>query len=150
MDSLLRALVLFVFCLVVFRLSGKRTLKDVTVFDFVLLLIISEATQHALLDDDYSLVNGMLVIAAYVLFDVGLSLLKLKWPGIAKVMDGTAVILVENGKMQENVMKKSRVDKEDIMQSAREQNGIEKLEDIKYAILEKNGIITTIPFSGKS
>lgn len=147
MDPLFRAIILFVFCLVVFRLSGKRTLKDVTVFDFVLLLIISEATQYALLDDDYSLVNGMLVIAAYVLLDVGLSLLKQKWRGIEKVLDGTAVVLVENGKMQEKVMKKSRVDKEDILQSAREQNGIENMDEIKYAILEKNGIITTIPFS---
>ncbi|RYD79878.1 MAG: DUF421 domain-containing protein [Sphingobacteriales bacterium] len=146
MDPLVRAIALFVFCIIVFRFSGKRTLKDITVFDFVLLLIISEAAQNALIDDDYSLVNGMLVIGAYVLLDIGLSLVKRLSPTVEKMIDGTAVILVEEGKLLEKVMRKSRVDKEDILQSAREQDGIENLQDIKYAILEKNGTISIIPY----
>ena len=76
MDPVLRALAIFFFLMLVFRLSGKRTLKDITIFDFVLLLIISESVQQALLDDDYSLTNGFVVISAYVMLDIGFSLLK--------------------------------------------------------------------------
>ncbi len=80
------------------------------------------------------------------MFNIGLSLIKLRSRKAEKLIDGTAVILVEHGELIQNAMRSSRVDKNDIMQSAREQNGIEKIEEIKYAILEKNGTITTIPY----
>jgi uncharacterized membrane protein YcaP (DUF421 family) len=145
MYSLVRALTIFFFCMLVFRLSGKRTMKDITVFDFVMLLIISESTQQALLDNDFSLINGLLTIAAYVIISVGLSLLKQKSPKAEKLLDGTAVILIENGKLLERNMKKSRIGKDDILESAREQQGLENIDEIKYAILEKDGVINIIP-----
>ena len=64
MDSLIRALIIFFFLMLVFRLSGKRTLQEVTIFDFVLLLIISESVQQALVVDDFSLTNGIVLICA--------------------------------------------------------------------------------------
>ena len=66
MESVLRAAIVYVFLLVLFRLAGKRTLSDVTTFDFVLLLIISEATQQALLGEDFSLTNAFLVITTLI------------------------------------------------------------------------------------
>ena len=145
MYAMIRALVIFFFCMLVFRFSGKRTMKDITIFDFVMLLIISESTQQALLDDDSSLINGLLTIAAYVIISVGLSLLKQRSAKAEKLLDGTAVILVENGKLIEHNMKKSRIGKDDILESAREQQGLENVDEIKYAILEKDGVINIIP-----
>ncbi|MCV4614799.1 DUF421 domain-containing protein, partial [Escherichia coli] len=76
MDTILRTLAIYLFLLVLFRLSGKRTLSELSTFDFILLLIISEATQNALLGEDYSLVTGLTVILTLVMLDLGLSVLK--------------------------------------------------------------------------
>lgn len=62
-----------------------------------------------------------------------------------KLFEGTPIILVENGQMIKTHMDKTRLDQEDIMASARKDHGIERLDKIKYAILEKNGQISIIP-----
>lgn len=84
MDSILRAAGMYIALMLLFRVAGRRSLADLTTFDFVLLLIIGEATQQALLGEDFSFTNAMLVIATLIVLDVGLSLAKLnsrRWPG---------------------------------------------------------------------
>jgi uncharacterized membrane protein YcaP (DUF421 family) len=149
MDTLLRSFLMFVFIMVVFRLSGKRTLQEATIFDFVMLLIISETTQHALVDDDASLINGFLVITMFVMVNIGLSLVKQKSKKAEKFLDGVPEIVVERGKPDKLKLKKARIDEEDILESAREKHGLSTMDDIKYAILEKNGTITIVPFEEK-
>jgi len=95
MDSVLRAAAIYLVVLVVFRLAGRRTLSELTTFDFVLLLIIGEATQQALLGDDFSIVNAMVVIVSLVVFDIALSLLKNKSRWLSKLIDGEPMIIVE-------------------------------------------------------
>ena len=56
-DSVLRAAAIYLVLLVLFRVAGRRTLSEMTSFDFVLLLVIGEATQQALLGEDFSLIN---------------------------------------------------------------------------------------------
>ena len=76
MDSVFRALAIYAVLLLIFRISGKRSLSQITTFDFVLLLVIGEATQQALLGDDFSLTNAFIVIVTLVGVDIGLSLLE--------------------------------------------------------------------------
>jgi uncharacterized membrane protein YcaP (DUF421 family) len=144
MDPLLRALAIFFFLMLVFRLSGKRTLKDISIFDFVLLLIISESVQQALLDEDYSLTNGFVVISAYVLLDIGFSYLK-RSKSVERVLDGLPLVIVENGNPMRERMQKSRVDDDDVLEVAREVHGLTSMKQIRYAVLEKSGNISIIP-----
>src|SRR5690606_14683535 len=76
MDAVLSGLIVYAFLLIVFRISGKRSLGQVTTFDFVLLLIVAETTQQALLGDDYSITNAFLLIVTLLAIDIGLSLIK--------------------------------------------------------------------------
>ena len=76
MDSVLRASAVYFGLLIIMRLAGKRSLAQITTFDFVLLLIIGEATQNALLGQDFSMTNALIVIVTLVGIDIGLSLLK--------------------------------------------------------------------------
>ena len=76
MDSVLRAAAMYVALMVLFKIAGRRSLAELTTFDFILLMIIGEATQQALLGDDFSLTNSMLVIVTLIAIDVGFSLLK--------------------------------------------------------------------------
>ena len=147
MDSVIRGLSVYFFLLVIFKVSGKRTLQEVTAFDFVLLLIIAETTQQALLGDDFSLTNALVLITTLVFTDICLSLVKQRSKGIEKLLDGTPTILVDNGSLLRDRMDKARVDESDIMEAARKLQGLESLEQVKYAILEKDGTISVIPKS---
>lgn len=123
--------------LVLFRLAGRRTLSELTTFDFVLLLIIGEATQQALLGDDFSLINAVLVIASLISLNVGLSLIKRQFPGFGKYMDGEPMLIVEYGKFLEQRARKSRIDVHDILEAARYTQGLERLDQVKFAILAR-------------
>jgi uncharacterized membrane protein YcaP (DUF421 family) len=145
MDAVLRGLSVYIFLLIIFRISGKRSLGQVTSFDFVLLLIIAETTQQALLGDDYSVTNAFLLIGTLVGVDIGLSLLKQRSAKLDRLLEGTPLVIVEEGTPLKDRMDKARVDEEDILHAARELQGLERMEQIKYAVLERNGDITVVP-----
>ena len=145
MDSVLHAAAIYGFLLFIFRVTGKRSLAQITVFDFVLLLIIGEATQQALLGNDFSIINACLVIATLVTLDLGLSFAKERWPALALVIDGTPVVVVEHGRLLRDRADKERIDLNDVLAAARERHGLERLDQIKYAVLERSGGISIIP-----
>jgi uncharacterized membrane protein YcaP (DUF421 family) len=145
MDAVLRGAIVFTFLLVLFRLTGKRTLNSVTPFDLVLLLIISEAAQNAMIGQDYSLTNSFLVILTIVGLDILLSFVKQRSQRAEQILDGCPLLIVEHGRLLQDRMHKSRVDQEDVLAAARQHQGLERLEQIKYAVLEVNGDISIIP-----
>jgi uncharacterized membrane protein YcaP (DUF421 family) len=146
MDAVLRALAVYLVLLLLFRVAGRRTLAEITTFDFVLLLIIGEATQQALLGEDFSVTNAVVVIATLLFVDVMFSLAKSRSKKIEKVLDGVPTIVVDNGRCLTEQMNKARVDEDDVMEAARRLQGIERIDQIKYAVLEVNGGITIIPY----
>jgi uncharacterized membrane protein YcaP (DUF421 family) len=145
MDAVIRAVAIYVFLFIVFRVAGKRALSEMNAFDLLLLLIISEATQQAMVDSDNSVTHALVLITTLVGLDIGLSLVKRRSKGAAKVMDSVPLILVENGRVVREHMERERVDEEDVLESARELHGIGRMEEIRYAVLERNGKITVIP-----
>ena len=149
MDAIGRGLVVYVFLLIIFRLAGKRTLAQITTFDFVILLIIGEVTEGALVDNDHSVTNSFLLITTLVGFDVALSLLTVYFPALEKYTSGTPVVLVEHGELKDSRLRLARVTEEDILAAARELQGLERMEQVKYAILETDGKITIVPAEAK-
>lgn len=145
MDAVLRSVVLYVVLMVLFRLGGKRSLAQITTFDFVLMLIVGEATQQALLGQDYSLTNAFLVILTLVAIDTMMSWWKQRSPNLEKWVDGVPLIIVEEGRPLKDRMDKARVDLDDVLAAARELQGLERLDQIKYAVLERSGGISVIP-----
>lgn len=145
MESILRAASMYVVLLLLMRLMGRRALSEITTFDFVLLLIIGEATQQALLGDDFSLVNAWLVIGSLIAIELAVSLVQERWPGFERLVNGVPLIVVEDGRPLRRVMQKARVNEREVMEAARAAHGLERLEDIKFAVLERNGGISIIP-----
>lgn len=146
MESVLRAACVYIALLVIVRVSGRRTLGQLTTFDFILLLIIGEAIQQALLGDDFSLMNGLLVIVTLISIDVGLSFVKRRSPNVEKWLEGTPTVIVNKGRPLKKVLEKARVSEEDILHAARKLHGLERMEQIKYAVLEPAGEISVIPW----
>ncbi|WP_039055467.1 YetF domain-containing protein [Enterobacter sp. Bisph1] len=145
MDMVLRAVAIYLVLMVVFKIAGRRTLLQMTSFDLILLLIISEATQQALLGSDFSVTGASLTIITLVGVDIIFGNLKKYVKGAENLIDGTPVVLVENGQMLENKMREADISRDDILMSARNNQGIAELAEIKFAILERNGHISIIP-----
>ena len=145
MDSIIRGATVYLVLLVLFRLIGKRSLAETGAFDLVLLLIISEATQQALLDDDNSMTNAFLVILTLLGLNVAFSVLKQRWQAFDRLVDDVPLVIVEDGRPLRDRMDKARVDELDILQAARQQEGLERLDQIKYAVLERSGGISVVP-----
>lgn len=147
MESVLRAAAIYLFLLLIMRISGKRSFSQITTFDFVLLLVIGEATQQALLGEDFSMTNAFAVIITLVVLDIGLSLWKQRSRRLATALESQPLVLLADGKLLEERMNEVRVDAEDILAAARLSQGLERLDQIKYAVLERNGGISIIPRS---
>jgi len=145
MQPVIRACAVYFFLLVVFRAFGKRSLAQITMFDFVMLLIIAETTQQALLGEDFSITNCFLLVATLLVLDTALGLAKDRWPWFDRVAEGTPLVILEHGRPMPDRLRRSRVDVADILSSARELQGLERLDQIRYAVLEKNGTITIVP-----
>lgn len=118
---------------------GNRSFAQLTSFDFVLLLIIAEATQQGLIGNDFSVTTAFLVITTLLAIDIALSLLKQRSPRLEKWIDGVPLIVVENGIPLKERMERSRIDEKDILTAARQKQGLERMDQIKYAILERSG-----------
>jgi uncharacterized membrane protein YcaP (DUF421 family) len=145
MESIIRSAAIYLFLMLIFRISGRRTLQESSTFDLVLMLVIGSAVKDAMIGGDLSLTNAIVVSSTLLLLNVLFSLLKLKFPYLDKWISGVPLILVENGELLQHRAYKSRVTVTDILSAARAQKGIERIDQIKYAVLERNGAISIIP-----
>lgn len=146
MDAVLRAGSIYLILLLIFRVSGKRTLAQITTFDFILLLIVGEATQQGLLGNDFSVTNAILVVSTLIGLDVVLSEVKERFPRFSRATESLPVIVVQDGRLIEDRMRLARIDESDILSAGRERLGLERIDQIKYAVLEQSGNISVIPF----
>jgi len=145
MELIIRGAVMYAFLFAILRISGNRQFSGLTSFDVVLLLIISEATQQGLLgNDDFSLTAAFILVMTLVGIDIAMSLVK-QWSKKADiVMEGVPVLLYDSGEFLHENMKKERVDEDDIRVAARSLHGLETLDGVKYAVLERGGSISII------
>src|SRR5690606_27943142 len=101
-------------------------------------------TGQALLGDDHSVTNAVLVIISLILFDLGFSLLKRRSSWASLHLEGEPMIVVEQGRLLRRRMDRARISESDILEAARISQGLERLDQIKFAILERNGQISII------
>lgn len=148
MDAVLRAGAVYLFVLLLLRLSGKRNMAQLTAFDFVLLLILAEATQQALLTDDFSLTNSFLVVLTLILLNRVFDYVSYRSKRFDQLVNDTAVLIVDDGEMLEDRMRRLRITPQEVIEQARQSQGVERLDQIKYAVLERTGSISVIPKSG--
>jgi uncharacterized membrane protein YcaP (DUF421 family) len=150
MDQVLRAAFVYVALLIIFRLTGKRSLAETTPFDLVLLLIFSEVLQTALVDDDNSVTAAMVVILTLVVIDIGMSLVKQRFFIAEKLLEGVPLVVMDEGKLLPDRMNRVRIDEGDILAAARQSQGLESLDQVKIAVLERSGGISIIPWPSKN
>src|SRR5690606_12090321 len=98
-----------------------------------------------LTNQDHSMTGGFLLIVTLLGTDVVLSFLGYRFPAVDRIINGTPLIIVDHGKPFMDRMKKARLKEDDVLEAAREAHGLERMEQVKYAVLERNGSISIIP-----
>jgi len=145
MNTILRAAAIYLLLLFVARAAGRRTLGEMRTFDLVLVMLMSEAAQNAMIGDDFSLTTAALAVLTLLGLDLAFAAGKRLWKPLDRLIDGLPTILVESGRPLEDRMAWARVGLDDVMESARRSQGLESIDQIKFAILERNGDISIIP-----
>jgi uncharacterized membrane protein YcaP (DUF421 family) len=145
MDSVIKAAVVYLLLWLVIRASGRRTLGQLTVFDLILFLIIGGVVARALMGQDYSLTTAFLVIFTFVLIDVLLSFVERDMPSMGRILKGVPTIVVENGHVLTGRLRRARLTEDEVLEAARHSHGLERMDQIKFAILEASGRISIIP-----
>jgi uncharacterized membrane protein YcaP (DUF421 family) len=142
-----RAVAMYVFLLVLLRITGKRTLSEVTAFDFIVLLIISETTQQAMTGNDFSVTNAAILVLTLIILQRAADWLSDRSSRADRVLNDRPVVIVEDGKPLDEWMRWNSLTVEEVLEEARQSQGIGSMDEIKYAVLERNGGISVIPRS---
>jgi len=140
----LRTIVVYLVILVGLRLAGKREIGQMNVFDLVVLLLISNAVQNAMVGPDTSLTGG--ILAALVLLGANslVARLRLRWPRLRRWVEGSPTLLVLHGETVTEHMHREGIDEDTLLAALRE-HGVAELNDVEMAILEIDGSISVVP-----
>jgi uncharacterized membrane protein YcaP (DUF421 family) len=143
MDIVLRGVFVFAFLYVLMRMIGRRELSTLEPFDLILLIVLGDAVQQGLTQDDYSLTGAFLAIGTIAILQVAVSYANFRFPKLRPVLDGEPIVVVQDSKPIQKNLKRERVTIEDLAAAARQQN-IAKIADVQWAVMETSGAISFI------
>ena len=141
---ILRTVLMYCIAAFAIRLMGKREIGKLSVFDLVISIMLAEIAVFAIEDVERPLYEGIVPIITLIILRVSLALLGLKSRWFRLAVDGKPVILVSNGKLQRDEMKRQRYNLDDLMLQLREQN-VDNIDELQFAILETTGKLSVIP-----
>ncbi len=147
MDLTLRAVALFCFVYLLTRIIGRRELSSLEPFDLILLIVIGDAIQQGLTQDDYSVTGALIVVGTFGVLQIFVSFLSYKFPRLRPALDGEPIVVVQDGAPIERNLKRERLTVQEIMVEARQQQ-IASMDEIAWAVLETNGKVSIIPKQG--
>jgi uncharacterized membrane protein YcaP (DUF421 family) len=143
MDIALRAVVLYLFILFVLRVTGRRELSSLSAVDLVLLIVLGDAIQQGLTQDDYSVTGAMIAVATIASLQVGTSYLSFRSERAKRVLEGYPIVVIQDGELLDENLKRDRMTPDDVAEEMRMQQ-IASFKDVQWAILETNGQISFI------
>jgi uncharacterized membrane protein YcaP (DUF421 family) len=144
MDIVLRALVAYLFVLFLMRVVGRRELSSMEPSDVILLVVIGDLVQNGVTQNDYSVTGIVLAAGTIGLLATVTAYITFRSKRIRNVIEGEPVILVQNGEIVDRNLKNERLTLDEVMEQARVHQGIESLDQVKWAVLETNGSISFV------
>ena len=143
MDIVLRACVAYVFIIFLLRIIGRRELSTLAPSDLVLLVVMGDLVQNGVTQSDQSVTGVFLAVSTFAVLTVAVSVLTHRSPRAQILLEGSPLILVQDGKPIEKNLRSERLNICDITEEARGQ-GIEHLNEVKWCVLEANGTMSFI------
>src|SRR4029079_16138776 len=142
-ELIVRSLIVYVFLIVLLRLSGKRQVGQLAPFDLVLLLVPAKAVHNSLNGGDNSLVGGLVSAVTLIGANYCVGIATFKNKRLEAIVEGRPQILVHNGRVFEDVMARAQLTHHEL-QAALRQAGCACIEDVQSAVLENNGAISVL------
>ncbi len=142
-EKVLRSVIIYLFLLAAFRLAGKRQLGQMTAFDLVVLLIISNVVQNALIGNDNSLGGGLIGATVILILNGIVAWLTSRYKQVERVVELSPTILVKHGRILRANLRREQLSMAELRADLRQQ-GVSSLNDVRYAILEENGRLSVI------
>ena len=140
-ELLLRGSLVYLVLFLIFRLSGKRQVGQLTPFDLVLLLIISNAVQNAMVGPDTSLLGGLIVALVLIVWNRLLGYLSTRSRRMERLIEGRPEVVVHRGRVYEDVLHRNDISLDELRAALR-RNGAFDLSEVEYALLETNGALS--------
>jgi uncharacterized membrane protein YcaP (DUF421 family) len=131
------------------RLAGKRQLGQMTVFDLVVLLLIANAVQNAMVGPDTSLTGGALAVVIILALNFAIARLRLHWRSLRGLIEGSPTVLLLHGEVISAALRHEGID-EETLQAALREHGFETPGHIEMAVLEIDGSISVVPADGST
>jgi uncharacterized membrane protein YcaP (DUF421 family) len=146
-DIVLRAAVVYLAILIGLRLAGKREIGQMTVFDLVVLLLLANAVQNAMVGPDTSLTGGLIAALVLLVLNAVVARLRLRWPILRRLVEGSPTLLVLRGEVIGDHLRREGLDG-DTLEAALREHGVADLSDVEMAVLEIDGSISVVPVGG--
>lgn len=143
-EIILRTTIVYLIILFGLRLAGKRELGQMTLFDLVLLLLIANAVQNAMVGPDTTLTGGLIAAGMLILLNNLLARLRVRWPRLRHLVEGSPTLLVLHGKPIQEHLHREGLD-EEMLETALREHGVAQLADVEMAVLEIDGSISIVP-----
>lgn len=142
-ELFIRGTCIYFFVFILMRIWGKKHFGQMTPFDFILLLIMSEAVQNGLIEDEKSITGGAIVLTTFFFWNVLVNKMAFHSSRFEKLVQGKPQVLIIDGKVVEAVKKKEELSDEELGQALRK-GGVEDISEVRKATIETNGNITVI------
>lgn len=126
------------------RLAGKREIGQMTPFDLVVILLIANAVQNAMVGPDVSVTGGLVGAGVLIVANMGVAALRQRIPWFHRVIEGDPTLLIHNGVFLDGNLRREHVDEQDVLMALRE-HGIDQPQDVRTAVLETDGSISVVP-----
>jgi uncharacterized membrane protein YcaP (DUF421 family) len=143
-----RSVLVYVAVFIGLRVSGKRELGQMTVFDLVVILLIANAVQNSMVGPDFSVQGGILAAGVLLLVNRALAFLRRRRGRWGRLIEGIPTVLVEDGDLIQPHLAKEGLDRDEIEMAVRE-HGLDSLAAVKLAVLETDGSISIVPITSR-
>jgi uncharacterized membrane protein YcaP (DUF421 family) len=138
MGTVLRAAIMYLFIFAIMRVIGKKELSGMSAFELVLLIVMGDLIQQAVTQQDNSITAAVLAVSTMALLVVATSYVSFRFQRVASATEGIPVVIVREGRVQQQLIRMERLTEDEVREAAREQ-GIADIRDVAVGILETDG-----------
>jgi uncharacterized membrane protein YcaP (DUF421 family) len=143
LEILARCAIVYAAVLIGLRLSGKREIGQMTPFDLVLILLIANAVQNAMIGNDNSLAGGLVAAGALIVLNFTIGRAARRWMPVGRLLRGHASVLINRGIVIEEHLRREGIASDELMAALRE-HGVASVDDVRLAVLEVDGSISVL------
>lgn len=143
-EVVLRTAIVYLFLVIALRVSGKREVGQMSVFELVVILVISDAVQNSMVGDNSTLWGGLVAVATLLILDQVLKRLAQRSRGLRRALEGEPRLLIRDGRLLKQAIKEEDLEIDEVRAAVRS-HGIAEVEAVRLAVLETDGSISVIP-----